>query len=80
MTPTIKEGSEVLVSGVPYLFSKPKVGDAVAFRSLNKVLIKRIKKVRSDHYLLEGDNMSDSLEVGWIDRKNILGKVIIKLL
>lgn len=76
MEPTIKNGSEILVSNIPYLFSKPKTGDIVVFNNFNKVMIKRIKKIKSDHYFLEGDNTSDTLDVGWIGRKDILGKII----
>lgn len=79
MEPFIKESSEVLISSIPFLFSKPKAKDIVAFRHSDKVLIKRIKKVKSSHYLLEGDNVGDSLKIGWKQRNDIIGKVIIKL-
>ncbi len=79
MEPTIKEGKEVLISSIPYFFLKPKTGDIAAFNYLNKVLIKRIKKVKSENYLMEGDNLSDSLKIGWIAKKDIIGKVIYKL-
>lgn len=79
MEPLIKFNSEVLVSSFPYFFSRPKVGDIVAFWHFDKVLIKRIKRAKSFHYFIEGDNVSDSLKIGWIDKNDIIGKVIYKL-
>ncbi len=79
MEPQIKNGSEVLVSSIPYFFLKPKVGDVVAFWNFDKILIKRIKKVKKSHYLLEGDNTVDSLNIGWKTKNDIIGCVIYKL-
>lgn len=76
MSPKINEGREVLVSSIPYLFSEPKIGDVVAFWHFDKVFIKRIKKVQRGNFLMEGDNISDSLKIGWISKKDIIGKVI----
>lgn len=76
MSPNIKEGKEVLVSSIPYIFSKPKSGDVVAFWHFDKLLIKRIKRVKSSHYLVEGDNENDSLKIGWKEKRDIIGKVI----
>lgn len=82
MMPTLKPGREILVSSIPYFFSKPRVGDIIAFsfarRDLanNKPLVKRIKDMKEGKYLVKGDNKEDSREYGWIKRKNILGKVI----
>lgn len=79
MNPQFFQGSEILVSSIPYFFSSPKVNDIVAFRYVNKVLVKRIKKLKSGHFLVQGDNLSDSLKVGWIKKDDIIGKVIYKL-
>lgn len=79
MAPILKEGETVLISSIPYLILKPKIGDVVAFKYFNKVLIKRIKKVKSKHYLMEGDSLSDSLKIGWINKNDIIGSVIYKL-
>ena len=79
MEPTIKNDSFVLVSGIPYLFSKPKVNDIVAFRYEGKIFIKRIKAINKDKFFLTGDNSNDSLDskkIGLIDKENIIGKVI----
>lgn len=79
MSPQMPEGSRVLITSILYFFSKPKINDVVAFRYFNKVLIKRIKKVKNFQYLVEGDNLNDSLKIGWISKNDIIGKVIYKL-
>lgn len=79
MTPAIKEGDKVLVSSLPFLFSNPKAGDVVVFNSLNKTMIKRVKRVKGNLFLMEGDNISDSLSIGWISKNDIIGIVIYKL-
>ena len=79
MSPKILQGSEVLVSSLPYLLFEPEVGDIVAFRHFDKVMIKRIKKAQKGNFLLEGDNVSDSLKIGWKMKKDIIGKVIFVL-
>lgn len=75
MEPTFKNGNVVLVSSFPYIFSKPKIGDIVAFKKENKVLIKRISKIKDNEYFLSGDNSKDSID-GWTDKSKIKGKVI----
>lgn len=79
MEPSIKFNSEVLVSSIPYILSNPKVGDVVALSFFNKILIKRIKKIKSSHFLLGGDNINDSLKIGWVKKSDIIGKVIYNL-
>lgn len=79
MEPQIKDKDKVLVSSIPYFFSKPKEGDVVAFWYFDKVLIKKIKVAKKLRYLAEGENVSDSLRIGWIEKKDIIGKVIYKL-
>jgi nickel-type superoxide dismutase maturation protease len=83
MEPQIKNGEQVLVSNLPFLFKNPRVSDIVAFKdSLNKVLIKRIKRISKQGYFVEGDNKNDSLDsrrLGEIQQQQIIGKVILKL-
>ena len=81
MLPTLKPGQEILVSSLPYLFLKPKAGDMIAFslarRDLaNLAVVKRIREIKKDKFLVKGDNKKDSQEYGWIERKRIIGKVI----
>ncbi len=78
MEPTIKDGSIVLASSIPYFFSKPAIDDIVVYHNKNKtIFVKRIKKKDHEKYFLVGDNEKDSLDsrkLGWIDRKDIVGK------
>lgn len=81
MEPTIKNGESILVSSIPFLFSKPKIGDIVAFleKDSRKVFIKRIIKMNKNKYFLTGDNKKDSKDsrvFGWIGRREIVGKVV----
>lgn len=83
MESTLPHGTTVLVSGIPYLFSLPKRGDIVAFfdKKSGKTFIKRIERVDGERYFLRGDNKGDSFDsrrFGWVDKKNILGKVLCK--
>jgi len=81
MEPFLLNSQTVLASSIPFIFSKPKVGDVVVFRYQNKHFIKRISKIKGDSLFLKGDNKEDSLDskkFGWIDRKNIFGKIFFK--
>lgn len=77
MIPKLKPGQQILVSSLPYLFSKPKVGDIIAFKDGKKSIIKRIKNIKKNKYLVKGDNEGDSKNYGWIDRKEIVGKLVL---
>lgn len=82
MEPNLLDGSIIFVSSIPYLVSRPKIGDVVAFRLNNKVLIKRLVKIENEKYFVKGDNEKDSFDgrkFGWIDRKEIVGKIILKI-
>ena len=79
MTPFLKAGDTVLV----FKFLRPKIGDIVVFKSRDqKFYIKRINRVKIDQYYLRGDNSKESIDsrkFGWIDKKDIIGKVIYKI-
>lgn len=82
MVPNIYEREEVIT--LSYFFSEPKVGDVIVFRHIVPPFIfcKRIKKVTHDKVWVEGDNRKrsiDSRKFGFVDKKNIVGKVIFKL-
>lgn len=84
MEPTLKENDLVIVSKMPYLFKKPQIDDIVAFRTKNKntILIKRIKSIKNDKYLVYGDNAKDSYDsnnFGELSKEQIIGKYIYKL-
>lgn len=79
MEPFIKNGQTVLVSKIPYLLFKPKIGDIVAFKKNEKVFIKRIVKIDGKKCFVRGDNKKDSVDsrrFGWIFKKHIIGKAI----
>lgn len=83
MEPVLFEGDSVIVSFIPFFFKSPKIGDIVLFldNKNNKYLIKRIKEIDKENYFLIGDNIKDSKDsryFGYISKKNILGKVILK--
>lgn len=79
MEPNFKMNQSVLVSGLPYLFKKPKIGDVIVFRDSksDKRILKRIMKISSSMYLVGGDNKQDSKDFGWIEKKDIYGKVVL---
>ncbi len=82
MEPNLLNNQVVLVSSIPLIFLKPRVGDVAVFKYKNKTYIKRITKINSYKYFLEGDNKkdsSDSKKFGWINKKDIIGKVIHKI-
>lgn len=75
MEPTLENGSGVLISSLPFLFLRPKIGDIVASKKESKIFIKRVAKIKNDQYFLAGDNSKDSMD-GWFNRNKIIGKVI----
>lgn len=79
MLPTLAPGDTVLV----WRFGSPKVGDIVVLNpeglSAMGPVIKRVGKIRNDRYFLVGDNAAkstDSRQFGWVERKEIIGRVI----
>jgi nickel-type superoxide dismutase maturation protease len=83
MEPVVRNGDQVLVSGISYLFKNPQKGDTVAFKNIEgEILVKRIHSIKNANYFVLGDNKNDSLDsrsYGLVLRKDILGKVIYKL-
>lgn len=79
MMPVFKPNDRVIVSSIPYIFSKPRIRDVVVFRYNDKMLVKRIIKVSNNLFEIRGDNKNDSLDVNSVKRDKILGKVIFKL-
>ena len=80
MEPSITAGQEILVSNLPYLFSKPKSGQIIAFKNGEECIVKRVKEVDGEKVLVKGDNGKDSKDFGWIEKKRILGKVIYPMI
>lgn len=79
MMPSFKPNDKVLASSIPYLFNSPKKGDIIVFKYKGKFLMKKISKVDGEGFMVEGENKSDSLNIGKIRREEILGKLIKKV-
>ena len=80
MEPKFKDGDMVLVNRLSYFFSKLKHGDVVVLKH-REYIIKRIKAIDRDKIFVVGDNKDDSADsrkFGWINKKEIVGKVIYR--
>lgn len=85
MEPIFKEGEHVLVYNWSYIFDSPRIGDVVAFKNplkVQEILLKRVGKNLPDNkFFLVGANKNDSFDsksFGNVDKKFILGKVLLK--
>lgn len=76
MMPYLKPYDRVIVSSIPYYFSKPKIGDIIVFKYNSKTMIKRIKKLENGKIAVAGDNISDSLKIEPVEVRDILAKVL----
>lgn len=75
MQPTFYPGDQVIA----FKFSKIKAGDVVVFKRNSKNVIKRVVKISEGKYFLAGDNKNDSLSIPPIQKRDIIGKVILKI-
>lgn len=76
MRPTLKRGDNVLVL---CWFFKLEIGDLVAIKKDGREMIKRVKAIREQEIFVLGDNEKvslDSRNFGWINKKEMIGKVI----
>lgn len=83
MYPTLINGEKILVKR----FGTPKKNDIII--CMNPVsnkkecyLVKRIVEIKNNTYFVMGDNTKDSVDsrtFGWIDKKLLIGKMIMKL-
>lgn len=81
MLPTFKPGDTILVNRLAYFLTKPKIGDVVVLKK-GKHIIKRIAEIKEQKIFVLGDNKkgsTDSRNFGWINRIEIVGKVIYNL-
>lgn len=72
MQPTLSDGHVIIV----FPSKSPAIGDVVVAYCDGKELIKRVIKVQSGTYWVEGDSperSTDSRHFGWIDKSDILG-------
>jgi nickel-type superoxide dismutase maturation protease len=80
--PLYKEGDFVIVSKIPFIFNRLKVGDVIVFNhSLHGTMIKMINEINQsgDKLRVIGtqEKSIDSRQFGEIDRSSITGKVIM---
>lgn len=83
MEPFLKEGTIILVNRLSYLLSKPNIDDVVIIKKFSvkekDYVVKRITNIKNEKYYVMGDNKeesTDSRDFGWIEKKDIIGKVI----
>lgn len=80
MKPAFKSGDAVLVNRLSYFFCNPKIGDIVVLKR-ERYIIKRIAKIENNKCFVLGNNKkksTDSRDFGWVNKKEIVGKVIFK--
>lgn len=78
MEPYLKEGN--VVAAIKFLPLKPR--DVVVFQHHDKKMVKRIKEIKKDLVYVAGDNKDDSMDskiIGWIHKKDIVGRVVFKI-
>ena len=80
MLPTLRPKTSVISFNWHYIFNKPKLNDLVVAKVNGRLIIKRIKRIDGRKIWVEGDNKkesTDSRNFGWIDKRQLIGKVII---
>ena len=77
MEPTLYAGQLILVSFIPYIFNKPKIGDLVVAFDIkrNIKVIKRVKGVDKNMIYIVSDNIGHG-NLRKIDKSKIIGKVV----
>ena len=81
MNPILHAGQKCFV--MKYLFFQPQVGDILVCKhpSTGMLLVKRIAKNNKGRFWVVGENKNestDSRDFGWLERKAIIGKVLVK--
>lgn len=84
MEPHLKEGSNVYISRLAYLFVDPEPNEIIALNhpTENIPVIKRVKHITDEgHIFVVGDNSkhsTDSRHYGPVKREHVIGKVMLK--
>ena len=79
MEPSLKDGSFLIASRIPFMFAKPKPGGIILFDSEGKSILKKIVGIEDEKYSVLGENKLDDKKFSPVPRNKILGKVIIKI-
>ena len=69
LEPQLRDGQLMLM-----LASLPEIGDFAVAKHNDREIIKLVSKIDGKRYLLVGKDESHS--IGWINRKDIIGKAI----
>jgi signal peptidase I len=84
MEPLLNDGDKIIINKLAYLFTKPRLGDVVAFKEnteRGKILLKKIERcLRGEKYFVVGTNKhdsQDSRQFGPITKSQILGRVLV---
>ena len=80
--PLYKEGDFVIISKIPFVLNRLKIGDIIVFKhSLHGTMIKQIKEINNEGDKLQvigrHGNSVDSRQFGEIDKASIIGKVVL---
>lgn len=76
MEPTFREEDYVIASKLPYLFSRPKKGDAVVVKHHKMLMLKRVAKTNGREIFVAGDNERSRFAVA---TDAILGKILFRI-
>lgn len=79
MNPTFPEGTFVFAWT---WFNHLKKEDVVVAKKKELLVLKRVKEIRDGKYFLIGDNYkesTDSRSFGFVEKKDILGKVLFRI-
>jgi len=74
MIPAFRPDDHVLTLN----WTQPKVSDVVVFKDNDRYFLKRIIKIKKNLFYVSGDNKKESLVLGPMVKKQVVGKVILK--
>lgn len=74
MLPAYEPGDHVLT----FNWRRSRAGDVVVFKSKGRFYIKRVDKIVDGLFYISGDNKKESSQIGPIDGRQTIGKVIWK--
>ncbi len=84
LDPHLKDGDFVLTSKIPVWLNRTRQGDLIAFNHQEfGVMVKKLDHITPDRrgFFLVGTspNSIDSRVLGWIDKNDLVGKVIVRV-
>jgi len=74
MLPNFSPGDHVLT----FNWIRAKAGEVVVFKIRDAFYVKRVEKIKDNLIYVTGDNKQESSQLGPIDARQIIGKVIWK--